>query len=130
MVTKAIIKGKDPGSNKYIVRIPFLETSASKSTVSNQNLLYEAILASTPGVIESYKENDVVIVSFEDHRSANPVIIGKLYLNNEEPRGYARLESLEVTGKTILSSDTMLGNISVKDLEKLVKAREIEEENK
>ena len=59
MLTKAIILGKTPSSNKYIIRVPLFETSSS----SDQFIL-EATLCCDDGVISPFNINDVVYRSY------------------------------------------------------------------
>ena len=110
MTTKAIIISKISDSNKYLVRIPYFEqANVSNNTLTNSYM--EATLAYTPGIINSYKENDVVYVSFEDHTASKPIIIGKLSLSNDKERGYANVNTLSVSSDATLPSKTSIGNI-------------------
>ena len=86
MVTKGIIKSIDYNGNTCKVRVPILE-----SACDDAEIILSAIFATAPGVFNGYKEEDVVIVSFEDNNYENAIILGKLYLGaskeNEDPRG-------------------------------------------
>lgn len=93
MVTKGIIKSIDYNGNTCKVRVPILE-----SACDDAEIILSAIFATTPGVFNGYKEEDVVIVSFEDNNYENAIILGKLYLGaskeNEDPRGTVSCASL------------------------------------
>lgn len=115
MITKAIIKSRILNSNKYYVRIPYFE----QANVKNNNLtdsFFEATLSQTPGFINSYNEGDVVFVSFEDSKASKPVILGKLFLDKEESRGFLKANSLTVDGSVILPVDTVIGDFKFKNM--------------
>ena len=105
MLTKGIILERLATDNKYLVRVPVLETPED---VGESSLV--ATLSYTSGIVESLKSNDAVIIGFEDHNADNPIIIGKLFTQNDqnEPRGYANLESLNVKNKVTLPEGTTI----------------------
>lgn len=116
MITKAIILGKDVSANTYSVRIPFFESAGGSQSVFN------ATLSTQPSLKEEYKEGDIVFVGFEDHHIENVIILGRLYLlEQEEPRGFANLESINIANEAKLPSNTLIGGIKGEDLEKLVR---------
>ena len=94
MVTKGIIKSIDYNGNTCKVRVPILE-----SACDDAEIILSAIFATTPGIFNGYKEEDVVIVSFEDNNYENAIILGKLYLGaskeNEDPRGTVSCANLK-----------------------------------
>jgi hypothetical protein len=106
MVIKGLIKSIDYNGNTCQVRLPLFESS-SKSEV-----VLPAIVSSQPGLINNYKENDVVLVAFENNSLDAPVIIGKLYLGsgkeNKDARGSLAVTSLKVTKKASLPLSTQL----------------------
>lgn len=110
MVTKAIILNRVSNSNTYVVRIPFLDVSGMPS---ERRI---ATLSTNPSIIEEYKVNDVVYVSFEEHKANKVVIIGKLYVGESEPRGHANLESLMVSNNVTLPSDTTIMGVKMSEL--------------
>lgn len=118
MLTKAIIKAKSPSGDSYSVRIPYLEKPNTGPRIE------EAVLSHEPALRESYKPGDVVVVGFEDHNADKPVILGKLRLPGEEPRGNASLHGLEVTGSASLPDDTAIGGISADRIKEAI--REVE----
>lgn len=122
MLTKAIILGKELNSNQYTIRIPLLETSASKEVYKTK-----ATLCADDGVLNPFNIGDVVYVSFEDDLYENPVILGKLSLeglmNKErEPSNVSYLmNSLQVTTKAELPIDTKIGDIKYEELSKTLR---------
>lgn len=116
MVTKAIVLGKKVGTNKYFVRIPWLENSGGEQSV------YEATVATSPCISEDYNEDDVVYVAFEDRQIEKIVIIGSLFLlDNSKSRGFANLQNLKVGGSATLPITTTIGDVSGQDIVDLVK---------
>ena len=115
MITKGIILERVVNSNIYKVRIPYLEKAGF-----NVNEAHEAILCHEPGVVESYLPGDVVLIGFEDHNANQPVILGKLFLQENTSRGYGNFESLNVLLSANLPQNTTIGGIDVyKELNKL-----------
>lgn len=116
MVTKAIILSKKIGTNKYNVRIPWLENSGGTQSI------YEATVATSPSIKEDYNVDDVVYVAFEDRQIEKIVIVGKLYLlGDENPRGYANLQALNVSQDATLPLTTTIGGVKAQDLVELVR---------
>ncbi len=107
MITKGIIIDRISGSNKYRVRIPYLENAGMQSNVS------EATVSVVPGISESLIKDDVVIVAFEDHQAGKPVIIGKLFINEETSRGIAQFDCLVVKNEAVLPESTTLGKMNL-----------------
>ena len=107
MVTKGIIKTIDYNSNTCTVRLPLFETASQTSEVS-----MPAIFSITPGITNSYTENDVVIVSFDNNSISSPIVIGKLYLGSTEEntnyRGNIKCDSLIVSNEASLPINTKL----------------------
>jgi hypothetical protein len=100
MITKGIIKSIDYNNNTCIIRIPLFENAAQKDEV-----YATATFAIQPGFINSYNENDVVIISFEENRINSPIILGKLYLGIDkeasEVRGSLHCDSITATKATL-----------------------------
>lgn len=117
MLTKGIIIDKIGNDNHYLVRIPILETAGDV-----ERSVIQATLSYTPGVVESLKPEDVVIVGFENHSPDSPIIVGKLLLNDDasESRGFANLESLNVSKSVVLPEDTTIAGQSLKNLPNLI----------
>ena len=116
MITKGIILGKKVGTNKYIVRIPYFETAGGSQSI------FDATLSTTPSISEAYKEGDVVEVAFEDHLVEKVVIIGRLFIpDNNEPRGYGNFESLNVSAATAVIVYEAIRQIKIKSCTKAKK---------
>lgn len=116
MLTKAIILNKLVDDNHYLIRIPILETPED-TEISK----IEAILAHTPGIVQSYKENDIVIIGFEEHSPDKPVILGKLFTNEkEEARGFAKLDSLEVKNLLNIPNNIIIGDKEFKNVSEMI----------
>jgi hypothetical protein len=115
MITKGIIKAVNVNSNTYSVRIPYFEMPGAigKGTVNGST--YDATLCCVPGILESYKVNDVVFVGFEDHQGAKPIILGRLYVNrnDKDHRGAYRVDSLDVEKYASLPTNTTIGGVSI-----------------
>jgi len=108
MLTKGIVITKSANSGKYLVRIPYLENAGR---LRNCNI--EATASVVPGITESFAPDDVVILGFEDHMPDKPIIIGKLFVGEEEARGYAKVSALIVDNSATLPENTQIGNINV-----------------
>ena len=78
MLTKGIIIDRVGNDNHYLVRIPILEGASDV-----EHSIIEATLAYTSGIVESYKPDDVVVVGFENHSPDSPIIVGKLFLQDD-----------------------------------------------
>lgn len=120
MITKAYIVGKTD-NNKYKVRIPIFENNNDQSNnldiITEDTPIYEATLSYNPGTIDSYREGDIVYISFEDNDYANVVIIGKLYQGDEEtPTNYQAAQTLNVSGETELTSETYIDGVNINDM--------------
>lgn len=112
MITKGIIKAIDYNTNVCTVRIPLFEGAGNPDEITA-----EAIISTTPGVANCYKEQDVVLLSFEENSYNKPIVLGKLYLgaNNEDARGAINCESLQVKGSVSLPLTTKLTFDGLKD---------------
>lgn len=115
MVTKAVIAARLDNSNKYLVRIPVLESSGNSSELLSSNApLHEAALSYTPGNINGYVQGDVVYISFENNDLSNVVIIGKLWLGSEEEvTNNLQAQTLKVNGSTELNGDVRVNGVLV-----------------
>jgi len=107
MVTKGIIKSIDFNGNTCTVRLPLFETAATAEPI-----VTTAIFSNTPGAYNGYKEEDVVLVAFEDNKVESPVIIGKLYLGaskeKADDRGSILCENLTATEEVSIPITTKL----------------------
>lgn len=131
MVTRGIIRKVPSGEvtviddkrnvdNLYQVEIPTLRTANNITTTSTSAFLSDALLCYQPGNINSYRVGDVVFLSIGEPEDL-PIIIGKMFVGEEEATNYSKNNSLEVTQKAILPEDTKIGDISFKDLKCTIK---------
>lgn len=116
MLTKGIILNRVVGDNKYMVRIPILESAGDKE-ISR----VASILSLTPGIYESYDEGDVVVIGFENHSAYNPVILGKLMMDGDSSaRGFANLLDLEAKNSAKLPKNTTIGGYDMSSINKTI----------
>lgn len=126
MVTRGIIRGVPSGEvtiidgvktvdNKFKVEIPSLRTANNVTTTSINAFLTEALLCYQPGNLNSYRVDDVVFLSIGEPESL-PIIIGKMYIGDEEATNYSKDNTLEVVQKAILPEDTTIGELTYKDI--------------
>lgn len=112
MITKAIIVNKET-DYLYKVRIPIINRIEGSYNATADDDLFIATVVTLPGLHPIYEKGDIVYVSFEEEIISKPVIIGILYrenLGNSYSDFYSN--SLEVSGHTILSKNTTIGNVS------------------
>lgn len=111
MITKAEIQSIDLVGNTCIVRMPFFETLNV-----GDKAIAEAIFSITPGVYNSYKVGDVVLVAFEDNQLSKPTVIGKLYISStdsyNDPRGAINCSDLTVCNNCKIPLNTELVSIA------------------
>jgi len=110
MITKAIILERIINSNTYAVRVPYLESAG----IRTGKII--ATLSDNPAISEEYRVGDVVYVGFEEHQAEKVVILGKLSLNENEPRGHANLESLDVQNSARLPKNTTIGDVDYSEI--------------
>ena len=119
MVTKGIIESlPEVGSNRFLVRIPLFESAGIGHTDDRLNTSnFEATLCYQPGNFKGYNVGDVVYIGFEADNISYPVILGKLYVPNDDAssNSYTYANQLRVDGRTDLSSDTYINeqNVSI-----------------
>ena len=112
MVLKAfVIKLPQSDDNMFKVRIPFLEDNTTNEMV------FDALLCNQPGEYNGYNVGDCVFVSFENDKLNTPIILGKLYVNQEgELPTYHILNELNVTSRVTLPENTTIGNYTLGDI--------------
>jgi uncharacterized protein involved in type VI secretion and phage assembly len=110
MLTKGEIQSIDFTNNSCIIRLPIFETVGNGSRA-----IATAYFAITPGIFNSYKIGDVVIVGFDRDMIDKPYILGKLYTGLKEEqniengfRGAINCESLKVKTDVILPEATKI----------------------
>lgn len=118
MITKGIITKINQNDNTCEVRIPLFETAGVP-----EQYITTATFSIEPGIYNSYIENDIVFVGFEDNSINSAVIVGKFFktTNDEKARkvGAISCSDLQVANSVNLPIDTTIGNISAKDLANL-----------
>ena len=126
MITRGIIRkvpsgniteadGRRTVDNIYQVEIPSLRTANNTTNISNGAFLSDALLCYQPGNLNSYRVNDVVFLTI-DAPETLPIIIGKMYVGDEEATNFSKNNTLEVTDRANLPEDTTIGDISFKEL--------------
>lgn len=114
MITKAIIQELNTNEdNHFKVYIPLLRKA--------NNTKDEATLSATAlciaGITCNYQVGDVVFAAFEDSSYEKPIILGKLFTNNEEEITTKIIcSSLKVLEKTSLSYNTSIDNLNMQDV--------------
>ena len=128
MITTGIVKNILTDINNttiYKLEIPIFRNPGFAS----DPYLYEATSSVNPGTYNPYSVDDLVYVGFVDNRFDQPVILGKIYKNlpseGETSATYQFLNTLRVTDKAELPLDTVIGDISYKEIVENLKALEI-----
>lgn len=111
MITKAIVE-EVLSPYQVRVRVPLLDRATHTPLATKTENLNVATICTLPNCYINVQVGDVVFVGFEDNTSYKAVILG--HLSKEATTTYADmiLNSLEVTTKTKLSSDTSIGDIT------------------
>lgn len=130
MITKAyIIRKSENNVNKFYIRIPIFETPGLNINQKLNNNIIEATLCYTPGSLDSYKEGDCVFITFENNQLSRPIILGKLYIGEEEiATTYDFLNKLKVITEADLPDNTKIGDITYNDLFQLIQNQKILED--
>ena len=126
MITRGIIRKVPSGNvtevdgrrvvdNIYQVEIPSLRTANNTTNISNGAFLSDALLCYQPGNLNSYRVGDVVFLTI-DAPETLPIIIGKMYVGDEEATNFSKNNTLEVTDRANLPEDTTIGDVSFKDI--------------
>ena len=117
MITKAIIKRLCTlDDNHFSVYVPLLR----KANADEADATMEATLICIPGIENTLQVGDVVYVSFEDDNYDRPIILGNLYIGQKEKDDITTTlttKSIEVTETNKLPLNTIIGDISVMDLQ-------------
>ena len=112
MFTKAlIVKTPDEGDNVYKVRIPLFEDT------TGTEIIYDALCCHAPGVYNGLNPGDCVYVSFEDAKLNIPVILGRLYIDEQDDYSKGYFNNLEISNSAHLPMSTIFGDgLSIQNL--------------
>lgn len=125
MLTKAYVVSKvKNSSNRYIVRIPLLNSIEGAKHSTPNSELSEAAVASLPATSNILHPGDCVYVGFENNDLGSPVIIGHLFTEtlNNSPIDI-ELRKLTFDKSTVseahLPKNTTIGNVSANNIKAL-----------
>jgi len=133
MITKAKIlqlpkgayhneQGKLVIDNKFKIYVPiFRRAGEPENNPSGASTMY-ATLCYNPGAENGYRVGDVVYISFENNQVGEPVILGKLFLNNtqeSENSTYLIGDELNISKSAKLPIDTTIGDVKLSNIENL-----------
>lgn len=111
MIQKGIIKELLLNENRILVRIPILESAGG------QEVVLSCLIMNQPGIVNGYQVGDVIFVAFENQDLDTPIVIGKLYTGTNNLSSSAFIgDSLTVSGKTTLSTECNIGEVSYIEL--------------
>lgn len=113
--------GQTMFDNKFVVDLPIFNSSGINKDNSMSASQVNATLCYQPGNLDSYRVGDVVYVTFEDNDYSRAVIIGKLYLGDDDCVGMSSVDKLKVKSGAILPENTTLGDIKVSDISRTIK---------
>lgn len=119
MITKAVIE-KVISSTSVKIRIPIFNKAKYASGATPTDELPVSAVCTLPGCYVNPREDDIVIVAFEEDDFARPIIVGYLFTSNASSTLCDMiLSSLIVKRNCILSKDTQIGNVSALDIENI-----------
>lgn len=124
MVTAAKVISKLSDGHKYKISVLQYDNYEEAEGESILSAYQEATVAVCPGLTPIYEAGDMVFVCIEDNRLDSPVIMGALSTSTLKSLSDARFNSLEVTGDTVLSKDTTIGEVEPKNIEHLKGTRD------
>lgn len=114
MITKGYIIEKSSQSPfKYKVRMPIFENAGMQTS----NSIYDATVCYSAGNINAFKSGDCVFIGFENNNLANPIILGKLFLGEEETATNSSFANgLKITSWAQLPENTTIGGLKLQTL--------------
>ena len=133
MITKAKIlqlpkgsytndKGELVVDNKFKIYVPiFRRAGEPENNPSGASIMY-ATLCYNPGAENGYRVGDVVYISFENNQMGEPIILGKLFLNNtqeSENTTYLIGDELNISKSAKLPMNTTIGDVKLSNIENL-----------
>lgn len=128
MLTKAyVVSAVKDKPNKYVVRIPLLNSAANTKHSTPDSELSEATVCSLPASSNILHPGDCVYVGFENNDLGSPVIIGHLFaetLNNTPIDINVRKLIVDDTSEKLvaearLPKNTKIGNVSANNIQAL-----------
>lgn len=125
MLTRAYVEAIDYASQRLKVRIPIFDNVESAPQFASFDDLSWASILAIPGIEVNYNVGDVVIVGFEDHDAARPVVLGylKSAITDNQALCDVNFNSIN-TEKLITANDINLGDVSYNDLMNLKQTEE------
>lgn len=113
IVTKGeIISLPQIGDNHFQVRVYFLEDN------TQQEFIIPALLCCPPGYYGGYKEGDRVFLTFENDVLNMGIILGKLYINDEDTDipNKVIINNLQINNTANLPKNVSVGGYGAADL--------------
>lgn len=111
LFTKALIVSlPKEGDNFYKVRIPLFEDTSGKE------IIFNALCCHAPGIYGGLNSGDCVYVIFEDNKLTTPVIIGRLYVEEQDDYSKGYFNNLNVSNRASLPASTTFGNMKISAL--------------
>ena len=108
--------------NKFKIYVPiFCRAGETKDNSLGLSTMY-ATLCYNPGAENGYRVDDIVYISFENNQVGEPVIIGKLFLNNTQESNnstYLIGDELNISNNAKLPMNTTIGDIKGEDINRL-----------
>lgn len=132
MITRAAVVAVDNKNCKLKVRIPRLDgVTAEKNSTKDIDLSWASILQ-VPGLRVDYREEDIVVVGFEDNDLGKPIVLGHLLTANEAPKSslYGTFKQLTVSESFEAPINTNIGVTSYDLINKVTEEAKDEEATK
>ena len=121
MITTGIVISKNYNSSDsnslatYMVDIPIFKNAGVSAKLNDT--IFECTCAVQSSTYEPYNIGDKVYVGFVNNQFADPVILGKIYqMQVFDSATYQLINSLKVTDKVVLPTDTIIGEVTYKQL--------------
>lgn len=119
MITKGIIRGLPSlNTNKYLVEIPIFVNAGKKKVSSIDASMVQATYCMSSGIKDNLVIGDVVFIGFELENISKPIILGKLFLNNEKDVNQATIDGthLNILNSASLPTNTKIGDLSYQNI--------------
>lgn len=106
--------------NKFEIYVPIFCSAGESRYLPTSAAIMKATLCYNPGVDNGYRVGDIVFISFENNEMGQPVILGKLYLNDgSDLTSNINGDELSISSNAKLPINTKIGDISGNDIAKL-----------